>query len=88
MFKYLWKFKKDNSLLLVIIAFWVISNVMSSLSLTWMLDSLIKGSWDNFILWSIVDILCWGGYSLFQVWKDTLKEKLCQKKSILYVMIY
>ncbi|HEP1263216.1 TPA: ATP-binding cassette domain-containing protein [Streptococcus pyogenes] len=80
MFKYLWKFKKDNSLLLVIIAFWVISNVMSSLSLTWMLDSLIKGSWDNFILWSIVDILCWGGYSLFQVWKDTLKEKLCQKE--------
>lgn len=42
MLTYLWKFKKENLLLLAIIIFWVITNVMSSLSLTWMLDSLIK----------------------------------------------
>ncbi len=80
MLTYLWKFKKENLLLLVIIILWVIANVMSSLSLTWMLDSLIKSKWDSFIFWSAIDILCWGGYSLFQIWKDTLKEKLCQKE--------
>ena len=80
MLTYLWKFKKENLLLLAIIIFWVITNVMSSLSLTWMLDSLIKSKWDSFIFWSVIDILCWGGYSIFQIWKDSLKEKLCQEE--------
>jgi len=80
MLTYLWKFKKENLLLLTIIIFWVISNVMSSLSLTWILDSLIKSKWDSFVFWSVIDILCWGGYSIFQIWKDSLKEKLCQEE--------
>lgn len=28
----------------------------------------------------MIDILCWGGYSIFQIWKDSLKEKLCQEE--------
>ena len=80
MLKYLWKFKTENLLLFVIIIFWVVANVMSSLSLTWMLDSLINSEWDRFVFWGIIDISCWAGYSIFQVWKDTLKEKLSQKE--------
>lgn len=80
MLSYLWKLKKENLILLIVIVFWVATNVMSSLSLTWMLDALIKSNWNQFIFWSCIDVLCWAGYSLLQIWKDSLKEKLCQKE--------
>ncbi|WP_208854007.1 ATP-binding cassette domain-containing protein [Streptococcus equinus] len=80
MLSYLWKLKKENLILITIIILWVAINVMSSLSLTWMLDALIKNNWNDFVFWSCIDILCWAGYSLLQIWKDSLKEKLCQEE--------
>lgn len=78
MFQYIKKYKMQNIILLFIILLWGFTNVIGSISLTWLLDALINKKWNEFIFWAIIDILCWAGYSYLQALKDTKKERLMQ----------
>ena len=80
MIYYLKKNIFNNLKLGLITIVWAGVNVFSSIVLAWLLDFLINKSWKMFIIWAMVDILCWVVYSLFQTWKDTLKEKIVQKQ--------
>lgn len=80
MIYYLKKNIFNNLKLGLITIVWAGVNVFSSIVLAWLLDSLINKSWKMFIIWAMVDILCWVVYSLFQTWKDILKEKIVQKQ--------
>ncbi|MGO2646036.1 MAG: ATP-binding cassette domain-containing protein [Lactococcus cremoris] len=80
MFYYVKNFKMQNTLLFVFIVLWALLNVISSLTLTWLLNALIGGKWNTFIFWALMNILCWAGYSFLQAVKDTFKERIMQNQ--------
>ncbi len=80
MFYYIKNFKMQNTLLFIFIILWAFLNVISSLTLTWLLNALISGKWNTFIFWAVMNVLCWGGYSFLQALKDTFKERIMQNQ--------
>ncbi len=76
--KYILRYKKRNAMLLLTIIVWAALNVLSSVSLTWLLDALIQGQWNKFLMWGLLNILFWLMYSGTQAFRDNQKEKLIQ----------
>ncbi|WP_064616699.1 ATP-binding cassette domain-containing protein [Streptobacillus moniliformis] len=77
---YILKFKLQNIWLLFWIIVWASMTVASSVILTYVLDAIISKNINTFLIFSIVDILCWLGVSYAQATKDIIKENLIQKE--------